>query len=142
MKTKEFFKQIRREYKEIQHLEEAIERQHMKLLPQAIRYDKDHVQVSPEDTISETLAAIADQANKLEKLKFALEIRRCRAYDMIAALTRSDEREVMRLYYMEPKMNGSLRKWKDVAEDMGYSVQNIYILHGDALISMGVDMEP
>lgn len=136
MKTKEFFKQIRREYKEIQHLEEAIERQHMKLLPQAIRYDKDHVQISPEDTMSTVMVAIADEIKTLEKTRIRLGERRQKAYELIDTLSKSDEREVMRLYYMEPKKNGMLRSWDDVADEMGYDVRNIYRIHGEALVNL------
>ena len=132
MKVKEYFRQIRKEQKEQWHLKQTIELRHMQLLPQAIRYDKDHVQTSPSDTMSESMAWIADQTRKLEAHSAKLEARRSKAIDMVSALPESDEREVMRLYYLETA-NGRLRTWEEVAEVMNYSIQTIFIVHGKAL---------
>lgn len=133
MEIKHFFRQIRQEYKEIQHLEEAIRYEHLKLLPGAIQYDKPQVQTSPADVMSETLTKIAENIEKLDRLKLRLETRRNKAYDLIAALDKSEEREIMRLYYMEPKKNGKLRTWEDVADETNYSTQHIFEIHGKAL---------
>lgn len=138
MKVKEYFRQIRKEQKELWHLKETIGLRHMQLLPKAIRYDKDHVQTSPYDTISETMVWIADQTRKLEALSARLEARRSKAIDMVSALTESDEREVMRLYYLE-STNGRLRTWEEVAEIMNYSIQTIFIVHGKALKNIEKD---
>ena len=45
--TKAFFQQIRKEQREIIHLASLINKEEMNLLPKAIVYDKDKVQVSP-----------------------------------------------------------------------------------------------
>ena len=136
MKVKEFFRQIRAEQKERKMLEEAISRRQMQLLPQAIRYDKEHVQTSPTDTISEAMAQIADHMTKLEELSGRLESRRSQAYEAVSALDRSEERQVMILYYLEMTPEGGLRTWENVADKMGYSVQHIHRIHGEALRSI------
>ena len=133
MKVKEFFRQVRSEQKERKMLEEMISRRRMQLLPQAIRYDKDNVQTSPTDAFSESMAWIADQMTKLEKLNNRLEARRSQAYEAVSALIKSEERQVMILYYLETTPEGGLRTWEDVADKMGYSVQSIYNIHGRAL---------
>ena len=133
MKAKEFFRQVRAEQKEQRILKETISMRHMQLLPQAIRYDKDHVQVSPTDTISESMAWIADQMVKLERLSDRLEARKAQAYEVVSALDRSEERQVMILYYLEITPEGGLRTWDDVANRMGYSVQHVHRIHGEAL---------
>ena len=135
-KVKEFFRGVRDEYKEILHLEECIKYQHLKLLPSAIRYDKDKVQVSQSDTMANTLVTIADQTAKMEALKLELETKRGRAYGMIYTLKNPDEREVMTRYYMEPMTDGKMKTWDDVANEMGYSRRQVLNKHGEALLNL------
>ena len=49
--------------------------------------------------------------------------------DVIEAVPDMEEQRLLRLRYI----NGM--KWEEVADAMGYSVQHIFRLHGDALIS-------
>lgn len=133
MPTKQFFQKIRREYSEIQHLREAIEYKQAALLPRAIQYDRDHVQVSPFDMLSETVAAVTDQMEILGRMLAKLERRRAEALTLIEKLENTEEREVMRLYYLDLK-NGKPRTWEEVAEAMGYDKRTIYRFHGEALI--------
>lgn len=134
MRTKDFFRQIRKEQREQTRLKEAIALRHMQLLPQAIRYDRDHVQSSPTDSMSETVAYIADQANKLEALSARLEERRSVAIRMIMETLESNEREVMLLYYIDSAVK--LRTWQDVADEMGYSIETVHKCHKSALIKL------
>ena len=47
-----WFKQVRKERYEIEHLKELINTAKAGLLPSGIRYDRDKIQTSPDDTMS------------------------------------------------------------------------------------------
>lgn len=132
---KDFFRQIRREQSEINHLSRMIKQEEMLLLPKGIVYDKDKVRSSPEDKFSEICAKISDMQEELERSIFDLKTRQARAEKMIRLLEDPDEREVMRWYYMSTD-NGRLLTWQDVAIRMNYYRRHVIRIHGNALIHL------
>lgn len=79
---------------------------------------------------------LADTVAKIERIKQKAEAARQKALDLaeeiqdvIEAVPDMEEQRLLRLRYI----NGM--KWEEVADAMGYSVQHIFRLHGDALIS-------
>lgn len=120
--VKRFLYTIRNEQGEINELQERIEELTTALLPAAIRYDRDKVQVSPSDQISEKMAEIADYTLQLEKKLRRLTIRRIQAQKMIDQLQNSQERQVLDLYFLSSKR----LKMREVAERMEYSEQQTY----------------
>lgn len=132
---KDFFRQIRREQSEINHLSRMIKQEEMLLLPKGIVYDKDKVQSSPEDKFSEICARISDMQEELECSIFDLKTRQAKAEKMIRLLEDPDEREVMRYYYMTTD-NGRLLTWQDVAIRMNYYRRHVIRIHGNALIHL------
>lgn len=129
---KEIFRQVRKEQLEIEHLVAMIKNEEMGLLPQAIRYDKDKVQTSPEDKFSEICAKISDMQEQLGVSVYKLKSKQAYCESLIIQLEDSDEREVMRYYYLNIK-DGKLMRWSDVAKAMKYDERNIYRIHGNAL---------
>ena len=61
---KTWFSQIRKEQYEIEHLKRMISNAEAGLLPSGIRYDKDKVQTSPQDTMSKVIAKAVDMQRK------------------------------------------------------------------------------
>lgn len=132
---KRFFKAIRDEQREIEHIQELIQTAECGLLPRAITYDGDKVQVSPEDRFSEVCAKIADYQEQLGRAIVRLNERRLKAEMMVSKLEDVKEREVMRYYYLTSN-NGELMTWRQVAIRMNYYEQYVKRIHGRALLHL------
>ena len=132
--VKEIFKQTRKAQIEIKHLVSLIEREELTLLPKAIRYDRDKVQTSPEDILARSAAELADIREEMAKSWAILKNKMGYAESLISRLDDTDEREVMRWYYLDRDPEGNLFTWSDVANNMGYNERTIYRLHGSALV--------
>lgn len=90
------------------------------LLPAAIRYDKDKVQTSPEDTISKIVAEINTLENKMNALQL-LKAQRIEEIDKaINSLESDEERTALTMRYI------NRIPVSDIAEAMGYAVPTIY----------------
>lgn len=96
------------------------------LLPAAIRYDKDVVQTSPEDKLSEVAAAVLDLEKKIQRLRsqkarLLLEIN--------AAIDKLDDKDavILTAYYVK-RMTMS-----DVADVIDKSLQHTYRLRKKAV---------
>lgn len=135
---KNFFRQIRKEQNEIAHLAMLIQQEETMLLPKAIVYDKDKVQVSPEDKFSEICARISDMQEELGESIVKLKAKQMTAERMIRNLSDPDEREVMRWYYMTLYDNRPLT-WQDVAIRMNYYRRHVIRIHGNALAHLVED---
>lgn len=135
---KNFFRQIRKEQNEIAHLAMLIQQEENMLLPKAIVYDKDKVQVSPEDKFSDICARISDMQEELGKSIVKLKVKQMTAERMIRNLSDPDEREVMRWYYMTLYDNRPLT-WQDVAIRMNYYRRHVIRIHGNALAHLVED---
>lgn len=116
-KVRSFFYQIRSEQREIDLLQERIEETNAALFPKAIRYDKEKVQTSPGDIITDQMAELADYTNLMEKKIRRLTARRAYAQKLINRLDDSTERQVLGLYFLSTKR---IKMWK-VADKIGYS---------------------
>ena len=132
---KKIFQQVRKEQLEIVHLETMIRNEELGLLPSGIRYDKDKVMVSPDDKFSEICARISDMQEQLGESIFKLKKKQARCESLIIQLEDSDEREVLRYYYLNTD-KGKLLRWDDVAKVMNYDIRSIYRIHGQALVNI------
>ena len=131
--VKVYFRQIRKEQNEINHLREMIEHEELLLLPKAITYDKDRVQVSPEDILAKCAAEISDINDEMGRSIVKLYHRKAEAESYISQLDDSDEREVLRWYYLSSTPEGKLLLWDAVAEKMNKEIRTIFRIHGHAL---------
>ena len=72
---------------------------------------------------------------ELQRSIVVLKEKKAKAESVLMNLDNSDEREVMRWYYMDS--DGSrLLKWEDVAEKMNYNKRWVLKIHGRALSNL------
>lgn len=135
---KDFFRKIRKEQNEIAHLSAMIKSEELALLPKAIVYDKDKVQVSPDDKFSEVCAKISDMQEELGRSIVRLKEKQVQAELMIRKLEDPDEREVLRWYYLTLYDNRPLT-WQQVAIRMNYYRRHVIRIHGNALQHLAED---
>lgn len=129
MTIKQFLYSVRDEQKEIEELNNRICELRMSFLPGAIRYDKDRVQTSPSDSVTERMAELGDYEKTLSDKVRELTDKRNRAQKLIDSLDSSIERQVLGMYFLSigrPRMT-------DVAKWMQFSVSRTYDLYKMAL---------
>ena len=90
------------------------------LLPAAIRYDKDKVQTSPDDTISKIVAEISELETQMNEVLLAKAKRINEITNIIHSLESDEERTALTMRYINRVPVA------DIAEAMGYSVKRIY----------------
>lgn len=132
---KEWFRQVRKERYEIEHLKELIKSAEMGLLPSGIRYDRDKVQTSPSDTMSTVLSKAMDMENELKKSLANLQERHIEVEKLIQTLKNSDEREVLRYYYLDT-INGRPLTWEQVAIRVNFQVRQVHRIHERAMAAL------
>ena len=137
---KQFFKDVRKEQEEIQQIKAIIAEKEMTLLPKAIVYDGEKVQVSPDDKFSEVCAAISDLEMELGKSVMILAKNQLRAEQMIRKLSDPNERKVMRYYYLSV-IDGQVPTWNQVAIRMNYYESYVKKVHGSALFHLSTTLE-
>lgn len=129
MGVKRFLYAVRDEQKEIAELQERIADLRASLLPSAIRYDKDAVQTSTSDVITDKMIKIAEYDALLEKKIVGLYARRAKAQKLIDLLPDSLERQVLSIYFLSdgrPTM-------EQVAGKLNYSVQHTFRIYASGL---------
>ena len=129
MDAKTFFRAIRLERREIRILNEKIYAREMDLLPSGIRYDKDQIQTSIEDTMTAKMAELGDYELKRKELLRTLTTRQAQAIEIVSHIPDTKQRQVMEIYYFDT----SNPTWDDVADEMGYDRRWILRIHGNAL---------
>ena len=137
---KQFFKDVRKEQEEIQQIKALIAEKEMTLLPKAIVYDGEKVQVSPDDKFSEVCAAISDLEMELGKSVMILARNQLRAEQMIRQLSDPNERKVMRYYYLSV-IDGQVPTWNQVAIRMNYYESYVKKVHGSALFHLSTTLQ-
>lgn len=90
------------------------------LLPAAIRYDKDKVQTSPDDTISKIVAEISELETQMNAVLLAKAERIDEINNIIHSLESDEERTALTMRYINRVPVA------DIAEAMGYSIKRIY----------------
>ena len=133
--TKNFLRSIRSEILEIQHLKRMIRQTEAGLLPQAIRYDKEKVQVSPEEHFSKVCAKVSEYEEELGSSIAILVEKQLKAEKLIRKLKDEKEREVLRWYYLTVE-DGYLLTWGQVALRMNYNERYVKQIHGNALVHL------
>ena len=129
MTAKQFLYSVRDEQKEIEEIGDRIYELEMSLLPGAMRYDVDRVQMSPTDTTADRMAEIAEYMGELKRKQSALTDKRLKAQRLINHLTDSRERQVLDIYFLSVKRPGM----KDVAVMLNYSQRQAYRFYVSAL---------
>lgn len=97
------------------------------LLPGAIRYDKDRVQSTPSDQLSETMAKIDEMEKQVARLRADRSALIIQVNSMIEKLENDIERAVLTEWYIN-RERPSL-----IAENIGYSERQMYRYKNDGV---------
>lgn len=92
------------------------------LLPAAIRYDKDKVQISPEDSMSKIISEINDLEVEMAKIQKRKSEQIEKIYKEISRLASGEQRTALTMRYI------NRISVTDIAEAMGYAEPTIYKL--------------
>lgn len=132
--VKAFLREIRYEQSELLRLNLQLEYLRKSLIPGGIRYDKVQVQTSTTDKTSEVLAQIGDLEMMIKEDTVKLLKNEVQAQRMISSLESSEQRQVLREYYLSiPDEDIGLPTWDDVARIVHYSRAHVLRIHGEAL---------
>lgn len=138
MDVKQFLRQIRTEYTE---LELMLLKKNNMIFIRALTFDKDKINTNVSEDLSEMaiknnalLLAIDKKIQKLQKNQL-------KAYNMINELEDDNQRQVMLMYYLtrkesENKEITSPYSLDEVAEALNFSGSYVKHLHGDALTEL------
>lgn len=99
----------------------------------AIVYDKDRVQVSPENRFEQIMAKIDAEARKwaAARLKYEKEVQK--RVEQIAGMERAEYAEILRLRYIELDRDGRMMSLEEISCRMHLSFYRVAHLHGEAL---------
>lgn len=100
----------------------------------AIRYDKDHVQTSPQDFLSMAMDDIIKIEKQIEEKEAMLEEMKGKAYMIVRLIPQTDHRTIIEWYYL----NGL--SMIATADKMSIAERTAYYLRDDALDSFGKAM--
>ena len=93
----------------------------------AIVYDKDRVQVSPENRFEELMVRIDQEAEKWAKARLRCENEVRKRMEQIEGMDNVLYAKVLTLRYIDGK------RWEEIACVIGYSFRHVTRLHGQAL---------
>lgn len=100
----------------------------------AIVYDKDRVQVSPENKLEKIFEKIDREAEKYAKARLKLEAEVQKRVDQIAGLERAEYAELLRMRYIEDmNLLQITLAMKDKDGGQRYSYDHVKHMHGWAL---------
>lgn len=127
-KADHYLMQIRNADKEMRQIFEQIQFLRYKASGMgAIRYDKDHVQTSPEDMVCECIAQAVQLENKLFARNRRLHDSLTRTNEILQLWNDNNNARLITIYYLN---HGSMG---DVAEQIGCSSRNAYFIKLKAL---------
>ena len=99
----------------------------------AIVYDKDRVQVSPENRFEQVMVKIDAEVEKWAKARLRYEDEVRKRTEQIAGMERPDYSEILRLRYVELDKDGRPMTLEEISCRMHLSFHRVAHLHGEAL---------
>jgi hypothetical protein len=130
MTAKDFLKRYRNARYQIQNCETEIEEIETKLMPSAIRTDKEPTGGGPGYYGEELLAEAADRKHDLYTMREdALRI----MVEVSTVISKVHPAELSRLLHMRYI---ECMRWEEIAVDMNYDIRWVYRLHGQALVKV------
>lgn len=129
--TFDYLMQIRKKENAIRRMTLRCEELRSCLLPGAIRYDKDRVQTSPQDKVSEIIAKVDELERMIEDLRTEKAMLVIEIGDKVELLTDDNEKTVLAEFYI-----GRVPMAK-VATDINYSIQHAYRLRKRGVQHLG-----
>ena len=118
----EYMRQVRQIELRIRRLTLQIEELESCLLPQGIRYDRDKVQTSPEDTLSRITGKIMELEKERTQLSRERALLLLEIQDALDQLESEPERIVLEAYYL------SRMSMREISDMIGYSIRQAYRL--------------
>lgn len=120
---------IRNTQKEINELKQRIDEEYYSLLPQAIRYDLDKVQTSPQDRMPDVMGQIDEHTRIMYDRLSHLLVRKQWAEHLINKLEDTRQRQVLDLYFLSVER----MTMKKIADKMRYSEQQTFRYYSEGL---------
>jgi len=120
---------IRNTQKEINELKQRIDEEYYSLLPQAIRYDLDKVQTSPQDRMPDVMGRIDEHTRIMCDRLSHLLVRKQWAEHLINKLEDTRQRQVLDLYFLSVER----MTMKKIADKMRYSEQQTFRYYSEGL---------
>lgn len=99
----------------------------------AIVYDKDHVQISPENRLEKIFERIDIEAEKYAKARAKLEAEVQKRIAQISDMDKPEHERILSLRYIETDDNGEQITLEEIAVRMHLSFYRTAHLHGEAL---------
>lgn len=128
--AKEYFAQIRKTDRLIQRLTDTVNTLRSGLTSQNYELKPDKVQTSgPKDTLGETIVKIMSLEEDINTRIDELVSMKKEAFSMISKIPDLDQQNVLVGRYIQ------LKKWEDISEELNYSMQWVFELHGKGLLA-------
>ena len=129
-RAKEYFAQIRKTDRLIKRLTDTVFTLHSSLTSQSYELNPDKVQTSgPKNTLEETVAKIVDLEADINRRIDELVDMKQEAFTMINRIPDLDQQNILIGRYIQ------LKKWEDISEELNYSMQWVFELHGKGLLA-------
>lgn len=132
MTAKQYLRQLTKLELNIRILSEEIEERRSRLTSTAAPILRDRVQTSPKDVFASMMAALADKEVAQADLILTYERMRDEIVAQILGLDDAVQGRVLYERYVRCK------RWDVIAEEMNYTVQRIFQIHGNALVAFAV----
>jgi hypothetical protein len=132
MTAKQYLRQLTKLELNIRILSEEIEERRSRLTSTAAPILGDRVQTSPKDVFASMMAALADKEVAQADLILTYERMRDEIVAQILGLDDAVQGRVLYERYVHYK------RWDVIAEEMNYTVQRIFQIHGNALVAFAV----
>lgn len=128
--AKEYFAQIRKTDRLIHRLDSTIATLRSSLTSTGSQLKQDKVQTSgPKNTLEETIIKIIDLEAKINARIDELVSMKQEAFTMINRIPDLDQQNILIGRYIQ------LKKWEDISEELNYSMQWVFELHGKGLLA-------
>lgn len=129
-RAKEYFAQIRKTDRLIQRLTDTVNTLRSGLTSQNYELKPDKVQTSgPKDTLGETIVKIMSLEEDINTRIDELVSMKQEAFTMINRIPDLDQQNILIGRYIQ------LKKWEDISEELNYSMQWVFELHGRGLLA-------
>ena len=133
MTAKQYLRQLSKIEFNIRLLSEEVEERRTRLTSTAAPVLGDKVQSSPRgDAFAAAMAALADKDLQRQQMIWVYEQLRDEITDRILGMEDSVQAQVLYERYVKRK------RWDVIAEEMHYTVQRIFQIHGNALVAFYV----
>lgn len=128
--AKEYFAQIRKTDRLINRLDSTIATLRSSLTSTGSQLKQDKVQTSgPKNTLEETITKIIDLEADINRRIDELVSMKQEAFTMINRIPDLDQQNILIGRYIQ------LKKWEDISEELNYSMQWVFELHGKGLLA-------